>query len=126
MGIGVTSTNPALTNEMVTNYLENNVTNDLQRIPGVSGVQVFGERKYAMRLWVDPKRLADNGLTAGDVVTALSNQNIQVAAGAIGAPPTNGIQPYEYTVRSNGRLARCRRASATSSCARPRTAATCA
>ena len=88
----------------MTNYLENNVTNDLQRIPGVSGVQVFGERKYAMRLWVDPKRLADNGLTAGDVVTALSNQNIQVAAGSIGAPPTNGNQPYEYTVRSNGRL----------------------
>ncbi|HEV8020685.1 MAG TPA: efflux RND transporter permease subunit, partial [Candidatus Lustribacter sp.] len=104
MGIGFTSTNPALTNEMMTNYLENNVTNDLQRIPGVSGVQVFGERKYAMRLWVDPKRLADNGLTAGAVVTALSNQNIQVAAGAIGAPPTNGNQPYEYTVRSNGRL----------------------
>ena len=104
MGIGITSTNPALTNEMMTNYLENNVTNDLQRIPGVSGVQTFGERKYAMRLWVDPKRLADNGLTAGAVVTALTNQNIQVAAGSIGAPPTNGNQPYEYTVRSNGRL----------------------
>jgi hydrophobic/amphiphilic exporter-1 (mainly G- bacteria), HAE1 family len=104
MGIGVTSTNPALSSEDITNYLENNVTNDLQRIPGVSGVQVFGERKYAMRLWVDPKRLADNGLTAGAVVTALTNQNIQVAAGAIGAPPTNGNQPYEYTVRSNGRL----------------------
>jgi len=104
MGIGVTSTNRALSNEDITNYLENNVTNDLQRIPGVSGVQVFGERKYAMRLWVDPKRLADNGLTAGAVTTALSSQNIQVAAGAIGAPPTNGRQPYEYTVQSNGRL----------------------
>ena len=104
MGIAVTTTNPALSNEDITNYLENNVTNDLQRIPGVSGVQVFGERKYAMRLWVDPKRLADNGLTAGDVTTALTNQNIQVAAGSIGAPPTNGNQPYEYTVRSNGRL----------------------
>jgi HAE1 family hydrophobic/amphiphilic exporter-1 len=104
MGIGFTTTNPALTSEMMTDYLENNVTNDLQRIPGVSGIQVFGERKYAMRLWVDPKRLADNGLTAGDVTTALTNQNIQVAAGAIGAPPTNGHQPYEYTVRSNGRL----------------------
>jgi HAE1 family hydrophobic/amphiphilic exporter-1 len=104
MGIGITSDDPSLTNEKISNYLENNVVNDLQRIPGVSGVQVFGERKYAMRLWVDPKRLADNGLTAGDVVTALTNQNIQVAAGSIGAPPTNGSQPYEYTVRSNGRL----------------------
>jgi len=104
MGIGVTTTNPALTNEDISNYLENNVINDLQRIPGVSGVQVFGERKYAMRLWVDPKRLADNGLTAGAVTTALSNQNIQVAAGSIGAAPTNGHQPYEYTVNANGRL----------------------
>jgi HAE1 family hydrophobic/amphiphilic exporter-1 len=104
MGIGVTTTNPALTKEIISNYLENNVINDLQRIPGVSGVQVFGERKYAMRLWVDPKRLADNGLTAGAVTTALSNQNIQVAAGSIGASPTNGKQPYEYTVNANGRL----------------------
>jgi HAE1 family hydrophobic/amphiphilic exporter-1 len=104
MGIGVTSTNPELNNEKISNYLENNVINDLQRIQGVSGVQVFGERKYAMRLWVDPKRLADNGLTAGSVVTALTAQNIQVAAGSIGAPPTNGHQPYEYTVQANGRL----------------------
>jgi HAE1 family hydrophobic/amphiphilic exporter-1 len=104
MGIGVTTTNPALTNEVMSNYLENNVVNDLQRIQGVSGVQVFGERKYAMRLWVDPKRLADNGLTAGAVTSALSTQNIQVASGSIGASPTNGKQPYEYTVRSNGRL----------------------
>jgi len=59
MGIGITSDDPSLTNEKISNYLENNVVNDLQRIPGVSGVQVFGERKYAMRLWVDPKRLAD-------------------------------------------------------------------
>ncbi len=104
MGLGVTSDNPAIDEIYMTNYLENNVVNDLKRISGVSDVQVFGERKYAMRLWVDPKRLADNGLTAGAVTTALSNQNVQVAAGSIGAPPTNGHQPYEYTVRANGRL----------------------
>lgn len=104
MGIGVTSTDPAFTREQISNYLENNVINDLQRIPGVSGVQTFGERKYAMRLWVDPKRLADNGLTAGSVTSALSAQNVQVAAGSIGSSPTDGHQPYEYTVRSNGRL----------------------
>jgi HAE1 family hydrophobic/amphiphilic exporter-1 len=79
MGIGVTTSDPRTTNEDITNYLENNVTNDLQRIPGVSGVQVFGERKYAMRLWVDPKRLADNGLTAGDVTTALTNRSLERA-----------------------------------------------
>jgi HAE1 family hydrophobic/amphiphilic exporter-1 len=104
MAIGVTSTNPKWDAIFMTNYLENNVTNDLQRITGVSGVQIFGERKYAMRLWVDPKKLADSGLTALDVTNALTTQNVQVAAGSIGAPPTNGSQPYEYTVRATGRL----------------------
>ena len=85
MAIGVTSTDPRWDPIFMTNYLENNVTNDINRINGVSGVLVFGERKYAMRLWVDPKKLADNGLTAGDVVNALTAQNVQVAAGSIGA-----------------------------------------
>ncbi|MDB5028596.1 MAG: multidrug efflux transporter permease subunit [Candidatus Eremiobacteraeota bacterium] len=102
--LGVTSTDPRWDQTFLTNYLETNVVNDLKRISGVSDVRVFGERKYAMRLWVDPKRLADNGLTAGDVVTSLQAQNVQVAAGAIGAPPTNGHQPYEYSVLATGRL----------------------
>jgi HAE1 family hydrophobic/amphiphilic exporter-1 len=104
IAMGVTSTDKRWDEIYMTNYLENNVTNDLKRISGVSDVRVFGERKYAMRLWVDPKKLADNGLSAGDVTTALQAQNVQVAAGSIGAPPTNGNQPYEYTVRANGRL----------------------
>ncbi len=104
IALGVTSTDPRWDPAFLTNYLETNVVNDLKRISGVSDVLVFGERKYAMRLWVDPKRLADNGLTAGDVVSALQAQNVQVAAGAIGAPPTNGHQPYEYSVLATGRL----------------------
>jgi len=102
--LGVYSSDSRWDAAYLTNFLETNVVNDLKRISGVSDVFVFGERKYAMRLWVDPKRLADNGLTAGDVVTALQAQNVQVAAGAIGAPPTNGHQPYEYSVRATGRL----------------------
>jgi len=104
IALGVTSTDARWTPIYLTNYLESNVVNDLKRISGVSDVRVFGERKYAMRLWVDPKRLADNGLAASDVVSALSAQNVQVAAGAIGAPPTNGNQPYEYSVLATGRL----------------------
>jgi HAE1 family hydrophobic/amphiphilic exporter-1 len=104
MAIGVTSKNARYDQVYLTNFLETNVVNDLKRIGGVSDVFVFGERKFAMRLWVDPKRLADNSLTAGDVTTALQEQNIQVAAGAIGSPPTNGNQPYEYPVHANGRL----------------------
>ncbi len=102
--LGVTSTDKRWDQAYLTNFLENNVVNDLKRINGVSDVRVFGERKYAMRLWVDPKRLADNGLSAGDVVTALQAQNVQVAAGAIGAPPTNGNQDREYAVLATGRL----------------------
>lgn len=104
MAIGVTSTNPHYDQIWLTNFLENSVVNDINRISGVSGTFVFGERKYAMRLWVDPKRLADNGLTAADVTSSLQEQNVQVAAGSIGAPPTNGNQPYEYNVRANGLL----------------------
>jgi HAE1 family hydrophobic/amphiphilic exporter-1 len=102
--LAVRSTDARWDQTYLTNFLENNVVNDLKRINGVSDVLVFGERKYAMRLWVDPKRLADNGLTAGDVVTALQAQNVQVAAGAIGAPPTNGHQQSEYSVLATGRL----------------------
>jgi len=88
----------------LSNYVALNVSDELQRIPGVGNVLIFGERKYAMRLWVDPKRLADNGLTAGDVVNSLTEQNVQVAAGALGAPPTTGRQPYQVSVRVTGRL----------------------
>jgi HAE1 family hydrophobic/amphiphilic exporter-1 len=104
MAIGITSTNRRWDSIFMTNYLEDNVVNDIKRVTGVSDVLVFGERKYAMRLWVDPKKLADDSLTAGDVVNALQAQNVQVAAGSIGAPPTNGNQPYEYSVRATGRL----------------------
>ena len=88
----------------LSNYVDLNVANELRRIPGVGNVLIFGERKYAMRLWIDPRRLADNGLAAGDVVKALQEQNVQVAAGSIGAPPTNGHQPFEMSVRATGRL----------------------
>ena len=56
-------------------------------MPGVGDVVVFGERKYSMRLWLDPDRLAARGLTASDVVTALREQNVQVAAGSLGQAP---------------------------------------
>ena len=88
----------------LSNYVDLNIKDELKRISGVGNVIIFGERKYAMRLWVDPKRLADNQLTAGDVVSALQDQNVQVAAGSIGAPPTTGHQPYQYSVHATGRL----------------------
>src|SRR5206468_7927382 len=76
----------------------------LKRVPGVGNVIIFGERKYAMRLWLDPARLAARGITAGDVVSALREQNLQVAAGALGDAPSNASQNYTLSVRVLGRL----------------------
>jgi len=104
MGIGFTSHNRALTALLLSNYVDLFIKNDIKRLKGVSDVIVFGERQYAMRIWLDPKKLADNGLAATDVENALLDQNVQVAAGSIGSPPTNGHQPYQYSVRALGRL----------------------
>jgi len=104
MGIGFTSNNRALTPLLMSNYVDLYIKNEIKRLKGVSDVIIFGERKYAMRIWLNPKKLADNGLAATDVSSALLDQNVQVAAGSIGAPPTNGHQPYEYSVRALGRL----------------------
>ena len=65
---------------------------------------IFGERRYAMRLWLDPDRLAGRGITAGEVVSALREQNVQVAAGQVGAPPARPGQTYQISVRAVGRL----------------------
>jgi len=88
----------------LSNYADLYISDALKRIKGVGGVQTFGERKYAMRLWVDPERLASRGLTPQDVITALQQQNLQVGAGQIGQPPTNEGQQYQYAVTAQGRL----------------------
>ena len=69
----------------ISNYLDRFVKDEIKRVPGVGDVLIFGERSYAMRLWLDPDRLAGRGLTADDVVQALREQNVQVAAGQVGA-----------------------------------------
>jgi hydrophobic/amphiphilic exporter-1 (mainly G- bacteria), HAE1 family len=67
-------------------------------------VQIFGERKYAMRLWLDPDRLASRNLTSQDVITAVQQQNLQFGAGQIGQPPAAPGQQYQYSVNAQGRL----------------------
>jgi len=91
-------------NEFISNYLDIYVKDALKRIKGVSDVVIFGERKYSMRLWLDPVRLAGRGLTATDVVTALREQNVQIAAGSVGQAPAPADQTYEISVRAVGRL----------------------
>jgi HAE1 family hydrophobic/amphiphilic exporter-1 len=88
----------------MSNYLDIYVRDSLKRIPGVADVIIFGERKYSMRLWLDPVRMAGRGLTAPDVVSALSEQNVEVAAGQVGQQPAPEGQQYQISVRAVGRL----------------------
>jgi HAE1 family hydrophobic/amphiphilic exporter-1 len=88
----------------LSNYLDVYVRDAVKRVPGVANVIIFGERKYSMRLWLDPVRLAGRGLTATDVLSALQEQNVQVAAGGVGQPPSNTGQDYQISVRAVGRM----------------------
>ena len=88
----------------MSNYLDVHVRDTLKRVPGVADVFIFGERRYAMRLWLDPVRVASRGLTASDVVGALREQNVQVAAGQIGQQPAPAGQAFQISVRAVGRL----------------------
>jgi hydrophobe/amphiphile efflux-1 (HAE1) family protein len=86
------------------NYALLNVRNELARLPGAGQVAVFGAGDYAMRIWLDPNKVAARGLSAGDVVQAIREQNLQVAAGVVGAPPMPNPTAYQLTVRAQGRL----------------------
>ena len=104
MGAGVYSDRGQYDSLFMSNYIDVYVKDALKRVPGVADVMVFGERKYSMRLWLDPVRLAGRGITAGDVVNALREQNVQVAAGSIGDSPAREGQTYQISVRAAGRL----------------------
>jgi multidrug efflux pump len=86
------------------NYAVLNVKDQLARINGMGDVQLFGAGDYAMRVWLDPQKVAARGLTAGDVVGAIREQNVQVAAGVIGASPAKNAE-FQLTVNAQGRLA---------------------
>ncbi|MDX1424642.1 MAG: efflux RND transporter permease subunit, partial [Kiloniellales bacterium] len=88
----------------VSNYARTRVREELVRLRGVGDVMLFGEREFSIRVWLDPDKLAAYGLTAGDVVEALREQNVQVAGGALGAPPAPEGTPFQVTVSTQGRL----------------------
>jgi hydrophobic/amphiphilic exporter-1 (mainly G- bacteria), HAE1 family len=100
MGIALTSTDKSLDTLTMSNYAQINITNNLTRVPGVSQVIIFGQRQYAMRIWLNPIKLQQEGLDATDVVNALQEQNAAIAAGSIGSPPAAQNQPYTYTVNA--------------------------
>ena len=103
-GAAIISDNNKYSTLFMSNYLDVYVRDALKRIPGVADVIIFGERKFSMRLWLDPVKMAGRGLTAPDVVNALSEQNVEVAAGQVGQQPANPGQQYQVSVRAVGRL----------------------
>jgi HAE1 family hydrophobic/amphiphilic exporter-1 len=104
LGAAIFSPEGRYTPLFMSNYLDVYVKDSLKRVPGVADVIVFGERKYSMRLWLDPVRMASRGLTATDAVSALQEQNVDVAAGQVGQPPIKAGQEFQISVRAIGRL----------------------
>ena len=103
-GSGFFTRDNRYSNEFISNYLDVYVKDALKRVKGVGDVQIFGERKYAMRIWLDPAKLAERSLTATDVVNALTEQNVEVPAGQLGQPPSDNNQSFQVAVRVVGRL----------------------
>ena len=101
---GFLSPDHSLSPAFISNYLDVYVADALKRVPGVGNVIIFGERKYAMRIWLDPNKLAARGLTPLDVTNALQEQNVEVPAGQLGLPPSAPTQSYQMAVRVVGRL----------------------
>ena len=88
----------------LSNFATINVLDELSRLPGVGNINVVGSANYSMRLWLDPEKLKARNLTTEDVVSAIEEQNVQVAAGQIGQPPAPKDQTFQYTITTLGRL----------------------
>ena len=88
----------------LSNFAHLRVKDELARLPGVGATQVFGAGEYSMRVWLDPDRLASRQLTATDVVRAIREQNVQVAAGVLGAPPSPADTTFQLSINAQGRL----------------------
>jgi len=104
LGAGFYTEDGRYSSEFISNYLDVYVKDAIKRVPGVGDVIIFGERKYAMRIWLDPVRLAAHSLTATDVVNALVEQNVEIPAGQLGQPPADSKQAFQIPVRVVGRL----------------------
>ncbi|CDN10597.1 RND efflux system, inner membrane transporter CmeB [Richelia intracellularis] len=104
LGMGLYSENQEYDSIFLSNYADLYLVDALNRIKGVSRAQIFGERRYAMRLWLDPNRLANRNLTPDDVVHALNEQNIQVGVGTIGQQPAPPNQMFQIDLQARSRL----------------------
>ncbi len=98
------SPNKTYDQNYLANYIYLNIRDELLRLDGVGDISIFGGNEYAERIWLDPNKLAAYGLTTSDVTTALQEQNVQVAAGALNSPPAATGQAFQLIVQSQGRF----------------------
>ena len=106
MVVHLVSPDGSLDQLFTSNYALLQIRDELARLDGVGDINVFGAREYSMRIWLDPNKIASRNLTAQDVVAAIQEQNVQVAAGIVGAPPVpKDATAFQYTVSTQGRLA---------------------
>jgi hydrophobic/amphiphilic exporter-1 (mainly G- bacteria), HAE1 family len=104
LAIGLFSLNKEYDNVFLSNYADRYLVDAFKRIPGVGGVRIFGERRYAMRLWLNPLKLASQGLTTADVADVLEEQNLQVGAGQLGKEPAPKGQEFQIDLRAASQL----------------------
>ena len=102
--VNLTSPDGSVDPVALSNYAYLQIVDPLKRLEGVGDVQIFGERRYSMRIWLDPDKLSNLGITAVDVQHAVEEQNVQVAAGKIGQSPAPAGTPFEMQVNAIGRL----------------------
>src|SRR6478736_5813581 len=104
MIVNLFATDSNRTNLELSNYATIQIRDELSRLPGVGDITYLGQRDYSMRLWLDPQKLTAYNLNAQDVIQAVQAQNVQVAAGQIGQPPTPSGQVTQYIITTLGRL----------------------
>ena len=102
--VNLVSADSSRTSLELSNYATIQIRDELSRLPGVGDITYLGQRDYSMRLWLDPQKMASYNLNAQDVINAVQAQNIQVAAGRIGQPPTSNDQVFQYIITTLGRL----------------------
>jgi HAE1 family hydrophobic/amphiphilic exporter-1 len=108
MAVNLYSPDGSIDPVTLSNYAYLQLVDPLKRLPGVSDVTIFGERRYSMRIWLDPNKLAKLGITATDVQTAILEQNVQVAAGKYGEAPAPAGTMFQYQINAQGQLADAR------------------
>ncbi|MGB0560819.1 MAG: efflux RND transporter permease subunit [Spirulinaceae cyanobacterium] len=104
MALAVYTPDDTYDTAFLSNYTDLYIADALKRISGVSGIQIFGERKYAMRLWVDPELLTSRRLTIQDVINSINEQNLQIGAGQLGQSPNDAQQEFQLDLEVTSRL----------------------